>query len=127
MKTLLFLLLLPFCCFAQKKDTAFIKNLKDYKEGKVNVLVSPSGRKSVVTIEDGEWHTDSELHDWGINTLMTTKFGLVQIGKTYYLHIIFGEPRKDYLVPTSKIQAEKFSKEYSLQIGRWETVPEGFI
>src|SRR5687767_3828470 len=56
MKTLLFLLLLPFCCFAQKKDTAFIKNLKDYKEGKINVLVSPSGRKSVVTLgDDKDW------------------------------------------------------------------------
>lgn len=34
------------------KDTAFIKNVGDYQEGKVNVLVTPSGRKSVVTIEE---------------------------------------------------------------------------
>lgn len=108
------------------KDTVFIKNVNEYQEGKVNVLVSPSGRKSVVTIEEGEWRSDSELHDYGINTLMTTKFGLVQVGKIYYMHIIFGKPRKDYLIPTSKIQATKFSKECSLQIGKWEKVPENF-
>lgn len=60
------------------------------------------------------------------NTLMTTKFGLKQIGKIYYIQIIFGKPRKDYLVPISKLQATKFSKEYSLQIGRWDKVPENF-
>lgn len=58
--------------------------------------------------------------------LMTTKFGLMRLGKNYYLHIIFGKPRKDYLIPTTKIQAAKFSKEYSLQIGKWEKVPENF-
>lgn len=60
------------------------------------------------------------------NVLMTTKFGLVRVRKTYYLHIIFGKPRKDYLVPTSKTQAGNFSVEYSLIIGRWDSVPENF-
>lgn len=122
---LLFIILL-FSLPAIGQDTVYIKNVGEYKEGKVNVLVTPSGRKSVVTMVDGEWRNDSELHDWGINTLMTTKFGLVQVGKVYYLHIIFGKPRKDYLIPTSKIQATRFSKEYSLQIGRWEKIPENF-
>lgn len=104
-----------------QKDTIFIKNIKEYKEGHINVLVSPSGRKSVVTFSEGE------LHDCGVNVLMTTKFGLVQVGKIYYMQIIFLKPRKDYIVPISKKQIDKFSKEYGLQISRWETVPGNFI
>lgn len=38
-----------------KKDTVFIKNVGDYQEGKVNVLVSPSGRKSVVTLVESKF------------------------------------------------------------------------
>lgn len=50
MKLLFIILLFSFPAIGQ--DTVFIKNVGEYQEGKVNVLVSPSGRKSVVTIEE---------------------------------------------------------------------------
>jgi hypothetical protein len=56
--------------------------------------------------------------------LMSTKVGLVKIGKVYYLQLIFGKPRKDYLFPITKTQAGTFSKEYSLKIDEWEGLPE---
>ncbi len=40
-----------FCLYSFSQDTIVIKNIKFYQEGKVNILKSPSGKKTVVTLE----------------------------------------------------------------------------
>lgn len=65
MKSLFIILCFSLPAFGQ--DTVFIKNVNDYVEGKVNVLVSPSGRKSVVTVlptkNDWATGTDTGIYD----------------------------------------------------------------
>lgn len=65
MKLLLIILLFSLTANGQK-DTVFIKNMKDYVEGKVNVLVSPSGRKSIVSVlpTKNDWSTTGTMKSW---------------------------------------------------------------
>ena len=63
MKKFLFLPTLFFCFFAysQTADTVVIKNMKNYKEGKINFLLTPSGKKiQVDMMPSAEWNTETD-------------------------------------------------------------------
>jgi hypothetical protein len=62
-----FLLFLFYLSARSQQDTIVIKNIKQYKEGKVNILKSPSGKKTIVTLSKTE--SDWKEHD-AIDTTM---------------------------------------------------------
>ena len=59
--TLSFLVFLIWLSAWSQQDTIVIKNVKHYKEGKVNILKSPSGKKTIITLSKKE--SDWKDHD----------------------------------------------------------------
>jgi hypothetical protein len=56
-----FLFFLIYLSAWSQQDTVVIKNIKQYKEGKVNILKTPSGKKTIVTLSKTE--SDWKEHD----------------------------------------------------------------
>src|SRR6266487_2299189 len=60
MKSLLIVYASFLSSFTWSQDTIIIKNIKNYQEGKVNILKSPSGKKTVVALKS-DWKEHDEM------------------------------------------------------------------
>lgn len=75
-KSSLFVFLIA-CFAAYSQDTVRIRNLNKYQEGKINILVSPSGKQTFISLLDKSqgWAEDDSLEDADVSgaVMLSTK------------------------------------------------------